>query len=246
MAKNQEKSHMRKRKMKLKKYLVRICLSVTLFSAVLFGTCNTALAYTDEEKQMAKDWLAANGYSPDMAGAEQAYQDYLNGKWGDPNGGNAAAEEEAARAKAEAEAAAKAQAEAEAAAAEEAARLEAEAAAKAEAEAKAKAEAEAKAKAEAEAAEKAKKEAEEAEKAKKEAEEAEKAKKEAEEAEKAKKEAEEAASQPEQTENPEAADLQETTAKNRILPVIIVIAVLAVGVIAAGFFIKRKNRKTTE
>ena len=222
--------------MKLKKYLIRICLSVTMFSAVLFGTCNTALAYTDEEKQMAKDWLAANGYSPDMSGAEQAYQDYLNGKWGDPNGGNSAAEEEAARL--EAEAAAKAQAEAEAAAAEEAARLEAEAAAKAEAEAKAKAEAEA--------AEKAKKEAEEAEKAKKEAEEAEKARKEAEEAEKAKKEAEETVSQPEQTEEPGETDPQDTTSENHILPVIVVIAVLAVCVITAGFFIKRKNSKTTE
>lgn len=38
-------------------------------------------AYTEEEKQQAKAWLSAHGYSPDQAGAGQAYQDYLNGKF---------------------------------------------------------------------------------------------------------------------------------------------------------------------
>ena len=38
-------------------------------------------AYTEEEKQQAKAWLSAHGYSPDMSGANQAYQDYLNGKF---------------------------------------------------------------------------------------------------------------------------------------------------------------------
>lgn len=37
-------------------------------------------AYTDEQKQQAKDWLSAHGYAPTRAGAEQAYQDYLDGK----------------------------------------------------------------------------------------------------------------------------------------------------------------------
>lgn len=40
-------------------------------------------AYTEEEKQMAKQWLSAHGYAPTRAGAEQAYQDYLNGKFDD-------------------------------------------------------------------------------------------------------------------------------------------------------------------
>ena len=37
-------------------------------------------AYTDEEKQQAKSWLSAHGYPPTRAGAEQAYQDYMDGK----------------------------------------------------------------------------------------------------------------------------------------------------------------------
>lgn len=37
-------------------------------------------AYTQEEKEAAKAWLAAHGYPPTRAGAEQAYQDYLDGK----------------------------------------------------------------------------------------------------------------------------------------------------------------------
>ena len=37
-------------------------------------------AYTDEEKQQAKSWLSSHGYPPTRAGAEQAYQDYKDGK----------------------------------------------------------------------------------------------------------------------------------------------------------------------
>ena len=40
-------------------------------------------AYTDEEKAYIKSMLQAYGYSPDMAGANQAYQDYLSGKYND-------------------------------------------------------------------------------------------------------------------------------------------------------------------
>lgn len=41
----------------------------------------TSYAYTEEEKAQAKAWLSAHGYSPDAAGASQAYQDYLDGKF---------------------------------------------------------------------------------------------------------------------------------------------------------------------
>ena len=37
-------------------------------------------AYTDEETQQAKSWLSSHGYPPTRAGAEQAYQDYMDGK----------------------------------------------------------------------------------------------------------------------------------------------------------------------
>ena len=37
-------------------------------------------AYTEEQKQQAKAWLSAHGYPPTRAGAEQAYQDYMDGK----------------------------------------------------------------------------------------------------------------------------------------------------------------------
>ena len=40
-------------------------------------------AYTEEEKAYIKSMLQAYGYSPDMAGANQAYQDYLSGKYND-------------------------------------------------------------------------------------------------------------------------------------------------------------------
>ncbi|MCM1088402.1 MAG: hypothetical protein NC419_09610 [Muribaculaceae bacterium] len=76
--------------------LFALCLSL---SAVAFcGGQNSmkVYAYTDEEKAAAKAWLSQNGYSPDMSGAEQAYQDYLNGKFGPVSGGNTPTEEEPA------------------------------------------------------------------------------------------------------------------------------------------------------
>ena len=39
--------------------------------------------YTEEEKNAVKAWLSAHGYPPTRAGAEQAYQDFLNGKFDD-------------------------------------------------------------------------------------------------------------------------------------------------------------------
>lgn len=48
---------------------------------LVMGTGTAAHAYTDEEKAAAKAWLSAHGYSPDAGGANQAYQDYLDGKF---------------------------------------------------------------------------------------------------------------------------------------------------------------------
>lgn len=75
------------------KYTLLFVLCI-LIGAGLFCTSGyklTAYAYTEEEKAAAKAWLAANGYSPTMSGAEQAYQDYLNGKFG-PVGGDTPSE----------------------------------------------------------------------------------------------------------------------------------------------------------
>ena len=58
-------------------------LAVCLFCGVTATKPLETYAYTEEEKQMAKDWLSAHGYSPTQAGAEQAYRDYLNGKFDD-------------------------------------------------------------------------------------------------------------------------------------------------------------------
>lgn len=55
--------------------------TLILLLVVVFNLAYTANAYTEEEKQQAKAWLSAHGYSPDMGGANQAYEDYLNGKF---------------------------------------------------------------------------------------------------------------------------------------------------------------------
>ncbi|MDE6432959.1 MAG: hypothetical protein K2L07_01875 [Lachnospiraceae bacterium] len=55
--------------------------TLILLLVVVLNLALTANAYTEEEKQQAKAWLSAHGYSPDMGGASQAYQDYLNGKF---------------------------------------------------------------------------------------------------------------------------------------------------------------------
>lgn len=66
---------------KLKKYamIVLMVLCVGLSSGQM---SMTARAYTQEEIDAAKAWLSANGYSPDMGGAQAAYTDYMNGKFG--------------------------------------------------------------------------------------------------------------------------------------------------------------------
>lgn len=57
-------------------------LALTACLSLGLGNIN-AKAYTDEEKAYIKSMLQAYGYSPDMAGANQAYQDYLSGKYND-------------------------------------------------------------------------------------------------------------------------------------------------------------------
>ena len=56
-----------------------LCLAILLKCEMI------TYAYTEEEKAAAKQWLVQHGYSPDRAGANQAYQDYLNGKFDDEN-----------------------------------------------------------------------------------------------------------------------------------------------------------------
>lgn len=61
--------------------IIKGCLLVFL---LIIGTSWCARpvevkAYTQEEIAAAKAWLSANGYSPDMAGAQQAYADYQAG-----------------------------------------------------------------------------------------------------------------------------------------------------------------------
>ena len=63
----------------IKKFYV---VAALVISTLAFrGTALPVQAYTEEEKQMAKNWLASHGYSPTMDGAYQAYQDYLDGKY---------------------------------------------------------------------------------------------------------------------------------------------------------------------
>ena len=65
--------------------------SLALCIVLGFRSQMVAYAYTEEEKAAAKQWLSQHGYSPDMGGANQAYQDYLNGKFDNEmpgNGGN--------------------------------------------------------------------------------------------------------------------------------------------------------------
>lgn len=51
-------------------------------------------AYTDEEIRQGKAWLAAHGYPVSEAGAQAAYNDYLNGKWDEELGINSGDDEE--------------------------------------------------------------------------------------------------------------------------------------------------------
>lgn len=78
-------------------FTVIVCLLVGTYMG---GNVVQTMAqeYSDEEKAEAKAWLSAHGYSPTKAGAEQAYQDYLAGKFDEElktNSELAATEEEA-------------------------------------------------------------------------------------------------------------------------------------------------------
>lgn len=65
-----------------KKKSIAFFLSMAACLSLGLGSIHTK-AYTDEEKAYVKSMLQAYGYSPDMAGANQAYQDYLSGKYND-------------------------------------------------------------------------------------------------------------------------------------------------------------------
>ena len=65
-----------------KKKSIAFFLSMAACLSLGLGSIH-AKAYTDEEKAYVKSMLQAYGYSPDMAGANQAYQDYLSGKYND-------------------------------------------------------------------------------------------------------------------------------------------------------------------
>ena len=45
------------------------------------GGSSSSSGYTEEQKAAAKAWLSSHGYAPTRAGAAQAYQDYLDGKF---------------------------------------------------------------------------------------------------------------------------------------------------------------------
>ena len=74
------------------KFKIRTMLKVLLLILICFFTLNNGIkvraegddsGYSEEEKEAAKAWLSAHGYPPTRAGAEMAYQDYLNGKFDD-------------------------------------------------------------------------------------------------------------------------------------------------------------------
>lgn len=71
---------------KVNRYLL-VLMGCLLIGCMGGGLCHSQRveAYTEEQKQQAKAWLSAHGYSADAAGANQAYQDYLAGKY-DSNG----------------------------------------------------------------------------------------------------------------------------------------------------------------
>ena len=63
------------------KRMIHIISTLIVLMMLVLNFSFTSNAYSEEEKQQAKAWLSAHGYSPDMGGASQAYQDYLNGKF---------------------------------------------------------------------------------------------------------------------------------------------------------------------
>ena len=62
----------------MKKLILIVMLS--LCTVTITSRPVQTYAYTEEQKQQAKSWLSAHGYPPTRAGAEQAYQDYMDGK----------------------------------------------------------------------------------------------------------------------------------------------------------------------
>ncbi len=61
-----------------------MCLTVANTFDLINGSVSYAAeGYTDEQVAAAKAWLSAHGYPPTRAGAAQAYQDYLDGKFDD-------------------------------------------------------------------------------------------------------------------------------------------------------------------
>lgn len=70
-----------KKSVKIRKRVIHFLIVMFTFFVLYCSIGIRAYAYTEEEKQQAKAWLSAHGYSPDMNGASQAYQDYLNGKF---------------------------------------------------------------------------------------------------------------------------------------------------------------------
>ena len=58
-----------------------IALVLATISPIAYADKKSSDGYTDEQKAAAKAWLSSHGYAPTRAGANQAYQDYLNGKF---------------------------------------------------------------------------------------------------------------------------------------------------------------------
>lgn len=65
----------------MKRWVLQIAITFLMVLGLSIAPVDNANAYTEEQKAQAKAWLSAHGYSPDMDGAGQAYQDYLNGKF---------------------------------------------------------------------------------------------------------------------------------------------------------------------
>ena len=74
---------------RIRKYIISLILVLISALVLPFVYTSTVHAYEDtdgytqEEIDAIKAWLSAHGYPPTRAGAEQAYQDYLDGKFDD-------------------------------------------------------------------------------------------------------------------------------------------------------------------
>ena len=68
--------------------LLQTCLPADAYSSDYIRSAyqNFDGTYTEEQKQMAKNWLSAHGYPPTMDGAYAAYDDWLDGMWWDEIG----------------------------------------------------------------------------------------------------------------------------------------------------------------